>query len=199
MAWWVDVILALVGGGTTSALFTYFNNNRSQRRDDFTELIKVIREDNETLRNEKKERELLIASHTLRLSELEKTIQSLQNKIVLFESSHFDLPLPMWLKSTEGTMLSVNHAYEEVFLEPRGYSISDYIGQKDDAVWPEEVSKAFHINDMRVLRTKTKWIGKEMVVNPEGKLEEWTVLKYVRKSGNTAIGIGGIAFRKNEI
>src|SRR5690606_29708396 len=110
MPWWVDAILILIGGGTTSAIFNYFSNNRSQRRDDFAELIKVIREDNDTLRNEKKERELVIASHTLRLSELEKTIQSLQNKIVLFESSHFDLPLPMWLKSTEGTMLSVNHA-----------------------------------------------------------------------------------------
>ncbi|AEV34147.1 PAS domain-containing protein [Owenweeksia hongkongensis DSM 17368] len=198
MPLWLNIISIIVGSGVISGIFSYFNNNRKHKRDDFTELIKVIKEDNETLREEKKEREQQLFSHTLRLAELERTIQSLQNKIVLFESSHFDLPLPMWLKSTEGTMLSVNHAYEEVFLEPRGYSMMDYIGRKDSAVWPEDISKAFHINDQRVLRTKTKWIGKENIIGPDGKTEEWVVLKYVRKSGNTAIGIGGIAFRKNE-
>lgn len=198
MPWWLQLISIVIGSGLFTAVFNYFNGNRQQNREDFTEIIKVIKEDNETLREEKKEREQLLKSHTERLVELERTIQSLQNKIILFESSHFDLPLPMWLKSIEGTMLSVNSAYEETFLEPRGYTMMDIIGKKEVAVWPEDSARAFHKNDQKVLRTKTKWMGKEILSGEEGHPEEWVVLKFVRKSGNTVIGIGGIAFRKIE-
>lgn len=196
---WAQAILLLLGSSGVSALFNYFSNNRKHKRDDFSEVMRIFREDNETLREEKRLRDKLIADHTKRLAEMERIIQSLQNKIVIFESSHFDLPLPMWLKSTEGTMLSVNSMYEEIFLIPRGYSMSDYIGEKDDSVWPEDVVRAFKINDDRVLRTKRKWIGRELIASADGEREEWTVIKYARKSGNVVIGIGGIAFRKADI
>ncbi len=191
-----DVVIGLASAGVFTALIKYFGDKRrakidenKQELDEFKKVFEVWQEDNKRLR----EREKALLEEVVKLRE---EVADLRNKIVLLESAHQDLPLPAWLKDTKGVMLAVNAAYEDTFLVPRGFNAVDYIGHTDHAVWPEDIANQYQKHDKMVLRSGKMWHGSEKIPNNDGEVEEWSIIKYVRYSGRTKIGIAGIAIPK---
>ena len=82
---------------------------RKEQRIDFDLIIKRLDKEHEEC---KETNQLLI-----------KKVAMLENKVLLLESAHQSLPVPMWLKAMDGTMLALNPAYERVFLKPNGLTI----------------------------------------------------------------------------
>lgn len=128
-----------------------------------------------------------------RIRRLEKQVKSLQSKVTLLESAHQSAPIPMWLKDSFGIMLALNESYEQLFLKPRNYTRDDYLYKGDEAVWPEDLVTEFRRNDLMVARTGEVWKGFETIVDHQGKLTQWQIIKYPRKVDNITIGIAGIA------
>lgn len=133
-----------------------------------------------------------------RLNQKDLEIQRLRYDLALMESAHQDLPIPAWMKDESGVMVSINRAYEELFLLPKGQTRMDYIGKQDIDIWGPEVAKPFHANDAEVFRTGRVFNGTEKLpVN--GKLVDYHIIKYVHHAGGIKLGVAGIAIppRKN--
>lgn len=188
------ILSAIIGGGLASFL-TFRLNLKKQRLTEFQELIAEYK----IMRNDMQQRILEIESELSRVKEVEsrqrEEIITLRNQLNLFESSHIDIPLPMWMKDTEGKMLFLNSQYEDTFLIPRGYNMSDYIGYKDHAVWSKQIADEFVKNDAKVIRTKKPNKTIELLESVTGEVYWAEVLKYPRTINNKVIGISGIILR----
>jgi len=200
------IAAALFSGGAASFL-TYKLGNRKQDETEFSSLIKVYKD----LLDSNKE---TLKECGIRLDDLERTvenlktdvhrkdkeIQHLRNQLLIFESSHSDVPVPIWLKDTNGIMLFLNDEYEKAILRPINKTKEDYIGETDFKIFSSDVASTFRKNDRRVqtqkkpIRFKEKWEG----VN--GTWYEGDVIKYPRfLNRDTVIGIGGIIINIKEI
>lgn len=188
-AGWMEVIGLLVSGGGLVAILNYFlkkdQQENEQRRVDFDVILNNLLTENKFFR----ERE---GEAIKRISDLEKQLSYLQNKIILLESAHMDLPIPMWLKDTQGVMLAVNSAYEKMFLIPNGKTSQDYVGNRDVDVWGPVLGAQYWSHDQKVLHTGQTFDGFETVVL-DGVQMNYRIIKYIRYAGRAKIGIAGIA------
>lgn len=116
----------------------------------------------------------------------------LRQRLEIMEGAHMDLPWPQWLKDRNGTMIAVNPAYEIMFLAPRGYVKSDYVGERDESVWPADIAVAFREHDAVVLRTREPQDFFEEVVMPDGSRKTLRFLKFPRTVGGAVVGIAGM-------
>lgn len=185
MSHFTELFIACITGGIIPTIFAYFKFKRSNERVDFELILKTLSDDNVQLRKER-----LDINENIRV--LEKDVLGLRNQIILLESAHMDLPIPMWLKDTKGIMLALNASYEQTFLIPNGKTTSDYIGKTDIDVWGQEIGTQYWKHDQQVLRTGRKFDGKE-IVEVDGEKTEYRVIKYARFAGRTKIGIAGLA------
>jgi len=135
---------------------------------------------------EKENQRLQVEVNRLRISEIR-----LRHDLDLMASAHNDLPWAAWLKSTDGVMLSVNQAYVDRFLTPRGFARNDYVGKNDTEIWPDSVAKAFKQNDLKVLQTGDYLDFIERVPGQDG-VEDLRFLKFVRRSNGTPVGVAGM-------
>lgn len=182
----IQLILAGVSGGVFTGLGTYLIGRKKEVRGDFEAIIKTWAEDNNRLR-------LREIENTTQIQLLHRDVTVLRSKILLLESAHVDLPYPMWLKDLDGTMLSVNKAYEYQILLPLGLSVSQYIGMTDEAVFGKELADQYEKNDAFVLETKKVYDGPELIPSGPHLTETWRVIKYLRYAGGVPIGIAGLA------
>ena len=182
-------ILSLLGGGGAIGFFlTYLARIRKSSLDELRDVIKDRKEEIERLRR-------LEAENTISIRALESKLSSMESKILLMESAHYDLPLPQWLKDMNGTMLSLNAEYERIFLKPLDLRSSQYIGKNDSMVWGEDIARHFRIMDHEVMRKQTHVFTVETIPDASGICRKWEILKYPRFAGNVMIGVGGIALR----
>lgn len=136
---------------------------------------------------------------TLRLerqmNEEKNQVVKLSTKLSMLEGAFQDLPLPQWLKDTDGKMLSLNKAYEDMFLRPMGKTSKDYIGKTDEDIWGKEIADRFRKNDETATRNgKGFWIGIEPIwVENNDISKHWWIFKYVRYVGTTPVGVAGLA------
>ena len=147
-------VFSSVFGGGLAAYLTYKLGNRKQQEAEFVSVVKEYKElvmgyknDVDNLRQE-------VKNLSLGMHEKEKEITQLRNQLMIFESSHSDVPIPIWLKDTSGKMLFVNPEYERALLQPINKSAKDYIGNTDVKVWGEKVSKQFREHDKKVMMLK---------------------------------------------
>lgn len=185
----ISIIGLVLGGGGLGFYFNYLISNRKTDQDEFKLLIETWREDNERLRQREHQ-------NSLEIKKLSDELSNLKNKLVMLESAHFDLPLPQWLKDTDGTMLSVNAEYENIFLAPMHLKATDYIGKSDDEIWGEETAYHFRETDKKVYRSKKPHHVIEIIPDGNGGTVRYEIFKYPRYSGNVIIGIGGIALKE---
>ena len=182
----VQLILAGISGGVVTALANLYLGKKKEVRGDFEAIIKTWAEDNQRLRLQEIE-------NTNKIQTLQKDLVAIRAKLLMLESAHVDLPYPMWLKDLDGTMLSVNRAYEDMILKPLGFIASDYMGLTDSEIFGEEIGKEYRKNDMAVLNTKAVYDGPESVQVGPHIVETWRVIKYLRYAGGVPIGIAGLA------
>jgi hypothetical protein len=119
-------------------------------------------------------------------------VASLKNKLMVFESSHFDLPLPMWMKDVKGRMIFMNDSCQELILEPLGLKIEDYLGKTDIEFWGKEYGSQFSRTDNKVLRSKKPLDAIHTILDSNKEETSVMVLKYPRFHGNEIIGVGGL-------
>lgn len=181
---WYYIAAAVVG-----AILTFVISYKQESRFGYQDLIDKLAEDNRRLE--------------LRISALERENISLTARIEVLTYSSFDSPLPAWVKSVDGRMLSMNNAYETVFLKPNGRVIDDYIGKTDEEFWGElgqsDLGKSYWKSDLRVLATgavqRTRASG---YIN--GVLREFIVYKYpyyaaygITSPKKEIVGVAGVA------
>ena len=189
------LISALAGGGLAS----YFNYKLGSKKENTNEFTLLLEQYKLLRKSDMEEMQGLKA----RIKELEDKdlerrleIQGLKHQLMVYESSHLDIPLPNWLKDTSGRVLFINKDYEDMFLVPRGYTMSDYVGFDDYSVWDEKFAKKIIQSDREVIRTKkpTTYIEE---IDLNGRTLYVEVLKYPRKFKDVVIGIGGIVLRQS--
>lgn len=186
----LKLLAAAISGGAVTTLTNYFISRKKEDRTDFERIVATWENDNSRLRK-------VNEADRAKIDELERKLFDLQNKILLMESSHSDLPLPQWLKDTNGVMLAVNKAFEDYFLLPIGKTAGDYLGNNDFHIWPNDVAERLFANDREVMRRRKPVRHKE-IMNLAGHMEEIDVIRYPRFSDRTLIGVAGIALVKWE-
>jgi len=186
----MKLLAAAVSGGAITSLTNFLISRKKEDRTDFERIVRTWEADNTRLRQ-------VNEADRDKIDELERKIFDLQNKILLMESSHSDLPLPQWLKDTNGVMLAVNKAFEDYFLTPIGKTAGDYLGNNDFHVWPTDVAERLFANDREVMRRRKPVRHKE-IMKINGHTEEIDVIRYPRFSDRTLIGVAGIALVKWE-
>lgn len=194
-AW--ELVGTALGSGVVTALITYRLGNRKQDESDFNSLIKeykglVIQYKNQV---EKLEERVRIVEREIKAKDSE--LAHLKSQLMIFESSHGDVPVPIWLKDTSGVMLYLNDEYERQILNPIGKTREDYIGKTDAEVWPEDVAKSFREHDTEVMRKKKPLTFQEEWYGSNDVAYVGEVVKYPRFMNNTGrsrtvIGIGGM-------
>lgn len=202
----LEVIIALsaiAGSVLTKVLdifYKYLSGASSREASNVTtkaDIINALQSQNTILLERNTEYINKIEEYGNIILDLKDKINGLENNILLLESAHQDLPIPMWLKDFKGNMLSVNLAYETIFLKPIGKERKDYVGKSDYDIWPKEIAEVFMKNDILIRRKREPRLITENIPDAMGKLIEWNILKYPRMSGNQLIGIAGIAIPKN--
>ena len=190
-----SIIIAVFSGGAATKIFDFFIAKERVNQDEFQAIVEQWQSDNERLRDENENYRKVEKDLYKKLSSLEKQIQNLQTKLLLMESAHQHLPIPSWLKDTDGKMLSVNKAYETNFLIPNGFTKFDYMGKTDVEIWGEKIASEYKETDENALKCDQKyWFGHQpIIVGKSDETTKWKVLKYVRYVNDVAIGIGGIA------
>lgn len=196
----IEVILGLVGsllgGGALGAVINgYFNSKTEDKKTEIDASDRLISQWEkllEPLQSRVKELELQIEEFRQREIKHKEEISTLKNQLIIFESSHSDIPLPMWMKDIDGKMVFLNRLYEDQFLIPRGYTMHDYIGKYDSDVWSPEIAEVFAQHDKKVIRNKRYIREIEKIEDGAGSHYYADILKYPRMLNNKVIGISGI-------
>lgn len=168
------------------------SDHAAKKTEDRTSLYKwidLLKEDNDRLRIEN-------SKMLLRITELEKSMVLLGSKVDMMQSANHYMPFPMWIKDVSGVMLSLNDAYDEMFLKPQGKGPADYIGCTDYDIWSKEVADEFTQNDRMAFTTPKKyWYGKESIRSGNGHFDagEYTIVKWKRIINGHFVGIAGMA------
>lgn len=192
------VVSAITGGGLATFL-TFKLGNRKQDESEFITLVKEYKGMVEGYKIEVIELRKGLAEVRALLYERDAEVTQLRNQLMIFESSNVDVPVPIWLKDTEGKMLFVNPEYDRSVLQPIGKTTEDYIGKKDDAIWGPKIAKAFQANDKKVMRSKKPMEFTERFTGQNGVIMEGRLIKYPRFLNRTVIGIGGIIVDMREV
>jgi len=192
----LGLVGSLLGGGALGAVINgYFSSKTEDKKTEIDASDRLILHWEkllEPLRARVTELENKLEGARMREIEHKQEISTLKNQLMIFESSHVDIPLAMWMKDTSGKLVFINSIYEDMFLIPRGYTTTDYLGNEDSSVWSEEVVNAFKKHDAKVMREKKFSRQVEPIDDGAGGYYYADVLKYPRKLGNKVIGISGI-------
>lgn len=194
---YLQIFGTLISGGTLGALLTYFIKLKRQKNDDFTKVIESYKDYNhillERLTNLENEVKLLRTKE----SKLSNEITKLRNQLLLFEGSKLELPLPLWIKDTKGTMIYLNESFESTFLTPLNFEINDYIGKKDNVIFGNKQAKKFGENDKKVIAKKDA-IRFFETIEINDTIYYLEVLKFPRIIQNAIIGVGGIVLKMSD-
>lgn len=126
-----------------SSLFTFIINWRDQDRAGYRDLLDRY--------------EATVVSLENRVAGLEAENITLTARLEILSQSQLTAPIPAWIKGVDGRMITLNPAYEDLFLKPYGKKMRDYVGLTDEEFWGglglQEQGKSYWQNDMKVIRT----------------------------------------------
>lgn len=151
--------------------------------------IEQLRSSNSVLVESNLKLQLEFNSQKIEIDRLTKMVNN-------YSISHPDSPEPMWLKGLDGIMISLNDAYEQVFLLPQGFTRDNYIGFPDEVIWGANIAAKFAEFDKRARRDETDVIIEEMN-NGNTILDNWVFIKMPYWKKGQLIGIAGRAIRKD--
>lgn len=145
-----------------------------------------IEKDNERLR----EREL---KNEEDIKFLKAQVETFRGKLLLLEQAHHNLPIPQWMKSNSGEILSMNSHCHEVFIRPFGISRVESIGLKDRDIFPLDTALMIEEHDANAKKQR-KSIRTTETLEIAGKKQKWAVMRYPIIHDGTVIAVGGIAY-----
>lgn len=176
-----EAIKYLIGAGGATGLGALYLKWRSNRSLDMQILLERLDKENE----ERKED----------FEKLKQSYDEMQITLLYIKSAHYSSPFASWVKNRNGIMMTVNEAYEETFLKPRGLTKFQYLGYKDNAVWPDNLAEEYAKNDAYVMEQQVEWRGHETVMLKSKKVQ-WRISKWpiFDDTGRKVVGIAGMAF-----
>lgn len=200
--WYGDTVKELGGNiakqagvaAILTALFTFLINYQQQSRADFGFITDNLKEQISDLKSE---------NEILRLE-----VFDLKAQATLFKSMQYESPIPTWMKDLNGRMISLNKAYEEIFLIPNGFNKYDYIGKTDVEFWGQAVNdellgQSYRNSDVEVI-TQQRTIRGLNYGNIDGKRIKFIIYKYpiwtpaTEWNERKLIGVGGVAIPLDE-
>lgn len=194
----IQLFLAVTGGGGIGFILNYLINNRKTDQSEFEILINVWKEQNAELRAERTaliEREHKNSREILALRE---ELSNLKSKMTILESAHFDLPLPQAVKDLDGTFVLVNNEFERIFIAPHGYNMKSCIGTDGVHIWGMDLMEKTHIKEKEVITTKSPkhFVEKGFDVNKNPTT--WSTFRYPIYLGDRVIATGLLVLNKIE-
>ena len=129
------------------------------------------------------------------LEDLKQSFKDIQLTLLYIKSAHYSSPHASWVKNKNGVMMSLNDAYEDNFLKPRGLSKFNYLAYKDKDVWPDSIAEEYAKNDAYVINHKVEWRGYETVIIGD-KVTKWRISKWPiwDDMKREVQGVAGVAF-----
>ena len=95
-----------------------------------------------------------------------------------------------WMKDEQGEYVYVNQAFERSF----NIMLDDLRGKTDFDLWPAEVAKQLHENDMAILASDKGTELYETVPTPDGSPHDWMAFKFPFRDTSGKRFVGGMAF-----
>jgi PAS domain-containing protein len=123
----ITVVLAIINlllGGGLIALLRYRIQSRGENRVDFNTVLAEVKA-------QRDEAWVQIREQDNRIGQMEVEIQGLRL------ARDLD-PFPNWVADLQGRYIFVNREFEKLFLEPRGETYRDAIGQGHADIWPSD-------------------------------------------------------------
>jgi len=192
----LGLVGTLLGGGALGAVITsYFNSKSEDKKTDVDATDRLVSHWEKMLaplRERVTFLEAALEQEREDNADYRAEVSSLRNKLMIFEGSQLDLPLPMWLKNRKGRMIWMNKQAQELVLEPLGLDIEDYLGKTDVDFWEGEFAKQFAKTDNKVIRTKKPLEVIHSFLDVNREEIKAMVLKYPRMQNNDVIGVGGL-------
>lgn len=170
---YTEIIIGAVSG-LGGALLTYLGTRRktlnSQQLDYIDKLQKRLDESEEQIRN------------------LQDEVTTLKANNLLIQHSHINsFPFAVWIMDTSRRFVAGNRAMQQLFLEPRGYKLVDYIGRRHEEIWGRELAEQFERNDSIPLVDGNVFDGIETAPH-NGEVKKFRVVKSPLKVGENIIG-----------
>lgn len=187
---WYEIAALVLGGGIGSKIIDYVVAKRKGDQSDFSLFRDTWMEEYRRINDQLSSLQADYRHIEKRYQELESETDYLREQLNRVRSVHPDLPLPMWLKDLHGIMLSLNDSYEKHFLIPQGYCREDYIGKRDEDIWPKNVAEKFKKNDNLAKKAMIQ-LEDETII--EDILQGWDFYKYPKFVDGILVGVAGIA------
>lgn len=192
----MELMIALLSGGLLQFTAQYLIAAKKSSQNNLKTIIETWREDNERLR-------LVETENGKKIDNLNNVISNMSFKIKVLESAKFSIPYPMWIKGSDGRIISINNEYELFFLKPKGLSSVNYIGKTDYDLWPDDIASQYRANDFKVLTNNKPFLGAENIPNILGKNDIWIIVKYpidlIGTDSDQLKAIGGLALPYKDI
>lgn len=192
-------VIVFVSGGGLLWVFKTLLDYRKQNKDEFTILRETWSEQFKqdaikiaelTGRLQSKEDEC--EQYKVHLGNLGTQMMSLMEDLERLELVDNDIPVPKWLKNKDLIMLSLNDAYERVFLIPNGFVRKDYIGKSDVDVWGDAIGLEYQAGDREAMDKRELIKTTETVKLGAIELLMW-ILKWPVFKGSEIVGVKGMA------
>ena len=132
------------------------------------------------------------------LDELVKTREELQQALRLseerFNTFMNNAPFVTFIKDEAGRFLFYNERMSARF----GITREEWLGKDDFEIWPEEVARTMHLNDLEVIGTGMAVERLEETIDANGQVTTWKVHKFSWRNELGEVRLGGIGLDLTE-
>jgi diguanylate cyclase (GGDEF)-like protein/PAS domain S-box-containing protein len=124
---------------------------------------------------------------TVDISDAQQIEKALQDAESRFQAFMDHLPVCAWVKNEEGRHEFLNRVYAEKF------GIREWLGKRDEDLWPQELAQRFRESDLQVGRTGQSMVYEQTVARPGAEEGYWLVHKFPFRDGAGRRLTGGVA------
>jgi len=103
-------------------------------------------------------------------------------------------PFVTFIKDDTGRFLFYNERMASRF----GVTLEEWIGKNDFDIWPAEVARTMHLNDLEVIGTGVPKEWLEETIEPNGNVTTWKVHKFSWRDELGQVRLGGFALDQSE-
>ena len=189
----LQIFLAVTGGGGLGFFLNYLISRRQTDQSEFEILLKVWKEERDELKVERKELIERERSNSAEILELKEDLSKLKSKMVLLESAHFDLPLAQCVKDLDGTIILINNEFDKLFLAPYDQTSNSCVGTNGSHIWGVENTKKYRKAELEVIIHKAPKHFIEEGNDLDGNPTKWSTFRYPIFLGEKIIATGLLA------
>jgi hypothetical protein len=192
----LQIFLAVTGGGGLGFFLNYLISKRQTDQSEFEILLKVWKEERGELKAERKELIERERINRAEIIELKEELSKLKSKMVLLESAHFDLPQAQCVKDLDGTIILINSEFDKLFLTPYGQNSNTCVGTNGSHIWGVPNTQKYRKAELEVIATKSPKHFIEEGMKEDGVPTKWSTFRYPIFLGEKVIATGLLVLDK---